>query len=208
MILTVDASNRHQYEDLLDDMHRMRFRVIERWGWNVPGIPQGYDKDAFDTDDTIYFLDLDDSGDRVVGTCRFNPTTGPHLLSEVFPEMCSFDGVPSAPHIWEATRYLIDTQALPEWQSLRSRTRLALGLCEYAHDNGITAMSWLTTQALYNNMFKLWPSRPLGLPKYFEEDDNTYIAALSELTLEATQQLRERIKAFPSAQQTSLKASA
>lgn len=204
MILTITEDNRDVYGDLLDDMHRMRYRVIERWGWQVPGIEPGYDKDGFDTHRTVYFLDLDDAGEKVVGTCRFNPTTGPHLLSEVFPDMCELAGVPRAPHIWEATRYLIDTQTVPDWQSRRSRTRLALALCEYAHANAITEMSWLTTQALYKNMVQLWPSRPLGLPKYFEADDNTYIAALSELTEEATAILRERLKAFPPGPQSAL----
>lgn len=197
MIVTVTDENRHEHRTLLDDMHAMRYRVIKRWNWNVPGIQEGYDKDEFDTDATIYFLDVDDKTGSVIGTCRFNPTTGPHLLREVFPEMCSFDGVPSENHVWEATRYIIDGHGIPKWQEMRSRSLIALALCEYAHAHNITHMSWLTTQALYNNMFKLWPSRPLGLPKYFEQDDNTYIAALSELTPEATAVLRGRIKQFP-----------
>ena len=203
MILTIRPDQREEYADLLHKMFEMRGRVITRWNWNVPGLRPDFDKDEFDTDDTVYFIDYDQELDRVIGTCRFNPTTKPHLLSDVFPDMCALRGVPQNEHTWEATRYIVDGHGIPKWQELRSRVIIALALSEYAHAHGITHMSWLTTQALYNNMFKLWPSEPLGLPKYFEADDNTYIAAISELREESTAVLRERAAAFPKSGQTS-----
>lgn len=202
MILTIEPDQRAKHSDIINKMHEMRGRVITRWRWDVPGLKPDYDKDDFDTDDTVYFIDFDPILDRVVGTCRFNPTVKPHILSDVFPEMCTLLGVPQNDHTWEATRYIVDGHGIPKWQELRSRVIIALALSEYAHANGITHMSWLTTQALYNNMFKLWPSKPLGLPKYFEADDNTYIAAISELKAESTAVLRERAAAFPSVEQT------
>ena len=199
MVQIITSEMHATHKDALEQIYRLRATVIERWGWNVPGFQAGRDKDQFDTAETVYFLDTDQDTGEAVGTARFNPTTAPHLLSEIFPHMCEFNGVPQASDTWEATRYMIDTKGFPDWQSKRSRSRLALALNEYALVNGISKMSWLSTIPLYRNMKNLWPTLPLGAPLHHEDDDNVYIAAISEMTEEASAKLRGVLQAFPGA---------
>ncbi|MEO0884054.1 MAG: acyl-homoserine-lactone synthase [Pseudomonadota bacterium] len=198
MVIVIEPERHAEFSFILEKSYEMRARVIRRWGWNVPDMDPHRDCDSFDNDRTVYFIDVDDDEpEKVVGTARFNPTMAPHLLSEVFPHMCEFDGVIRCPVTWESTRYIIDTHAVEEWQSLRSRSRLAYALNEYAITNGIRRMSWLTTVPLYRRMKALWPTKPLGLPLYHKDDDNTYIAAVSELTEEASDTLLGMVSKFP-----------
>ena len=91
-IITPDMYSEHQ--DLLDAMYRMRYRVVVgEWGWDIPGIQPGYDKDQFDTDATVYVIVRTSDGD-VVGTSRLNPTTRPHMLSDLFADYCNLKPYP------------------------------------------------------------------------------------------------------------------
>lgn len=192
MVLVIPPEKHAEHAQLLEEMFALRALVIQRWGWNVPNFDPKRDKDDFDTDETIYFLDIDEDTGELIGTVRFNPTTSDHLMNTVFSDMCD-DGPPSSTRIWEASRYMLDSHRWPNWKYVRGRTRLAYALNEYALENGIHSMSWLTTLPLYRNMIKLWPTEALGMPKYFEDDDNTYIAALSQFTEQAGDILLERI---------------
>ena len=70
-IITPD--NRAQNSALIDAMHEMRYRiVVGEWGWDIPGIAKGYDKDQFDTDDTVYVIVRSRAGE-VVGSSRHHP---------------------------------------------------------------------------------------------------------------------------------------
>lgn len=198
MVIVIEPERHAEFSLTLEKSYEMRARVIRRWGWNVPDMDPHRDHDLFDTDRTVYFIDVDDEDpSRVIGTVRFNPTTEAHLLSEIFPHMCEFSGVIRCSKTWEATRYIIDTHVAEKWQILRSRSRLAYALNEYALSNGIRRMSWLTTLALYRRMKTLWPTQPLGLPVYHGDDDNTYIAAISELTERASETLLATVLKFP-----------
>ena len=87
----ITPANRHLYSDLLEEMFKMRYRVaVGELGWNIPGIKAGYDKDAFDTEETIYIIVPSDCRTKVLGCTRLNPTTGPHMLTEVFEHYCDF----------------------------------------------------------------------------------------------------------------------
>lgn len=80
-----------------------RHRVfVERLGWQLPA-DEGRELDQFDRPDTLYVIAQDDAQD-VSGCARLLPTTGPCLMSEVFPGLV--DGpVPCDPRIWELSRF-------------------------------------------------------------------------------------------------------
>src|SRR3546814_17323406 len=58
--------------------------------------------DQFDDDDAVYLIALDQTGDHA-GSLRLLPSNKPHILSELFPELCPA-GVPTGPTTYEVTR--------------------------------------------------------------------------------------------------------
>jgi len=102
VIEIVLPENRARHKHLLDAMFRMRYDVVvKQWGWDVPGIEPGYDKDEFDTDQTVYMLYLSEAGDQVLGCCRFNPTSEPYMISELWPDHCDLQDMPKSSTSWE-----------------------------------------------------------------------------------------------------------
>lgn len=82
-----------------------RHRVfVERLGWRLPLAEPGLERDEFDRADTLYALVRDEHG-HICGCARLLPTTGPYLLAEVFPGLLGGQEPPSAPEVWELSRY-------------------------------------------------------------------------------------------------------
>ena len=195
MVEIVTPENRSLYRASLDQMHEMRFRVaVEQWGWKIPGIACGYDKDAFDTDDTIYFLAYSVAGDRLVGCARLNPTDRPHMLSEVFSDLCDLQEIPRDPRIYEFSRYIIDHAALSKEEQVSVRGRISATINKFCLQAGIMALTWFAYQQMYARAIKMWDTAPLGLPKYFRDDDATYIAAISQMNESGLFRLKHAFK--------------
>ncbi|HET8899151.1 MAG TPA: acyl-homoserine-lactone synthase [Rhodanobacteraceae bacterium] len=82
-----------------------RYRVfVERLGWDLPGAAGGIDQDQFDRADTVHAMVRDAEG-RLCGCARLLPTTGPYLLSEVFPHLLDGASPPCDSAVWELSRY-------------------------------------------------------------------------------------------------------
>jgi acyl-homoserine lactone synthase len=195
MVEIVIPANRSLYRHSLEEMHRFRYRVaVEQWGWKIPGITPGYDKDDFDTDDTIYFLAYGNVGDQMVGCARLNPTSKPHMLSEVFADLCDLQDPPRDPAIYEYSRYLIDHQALSKEDQFKVRGRMSACINKFCLQVGITDLTWFAYQQMYPRALKVWDTKPLGLPKFFPDDNATYIAAVSRMTEEGLMRLREQFQ--------------
>jgi N-acyl-L-homoserine lactone synthetase len=179
----ITPDNRHMYRDLLDDMFAMRYRVVvEKWGWQIPGVKQGYEKDQFDTDASVYLIETDAYRTRVTGCVRLNPTTQPHMMSELFAPYCDLVPPSTGPQIWECSRYVVDRQALASRDlDLPTRRRLSIGVTEFCLSEGISHLCWYTNQAVYNLILRIWETTPLGLPATYSDGDEVYIPALSKV---------------------------
>lgn len=183
MVEVITRDNAHLYGDLLHDMFRMRYRVaVEKWGWAIPGVRPGYDRDAYDRDETIYFVCPDVSGTRALGCARLNPTTAPHMLSEVFAARCVTEYLPRGESIYEFSRYIVDHDSMPKETQAAVRARIAPAINKFCLQAGITHLTFLGYMSSYARTIKYWDTRPLGPPCYFAEDDATYIAAVSAMT--------------------------
>lgn len=191
MVHVVTSANRYLYREAIEDMHRMRYHVaVNELGWTLPEGLGGYDKDAYDRDDTVYLLDLNDDG-RVVGTARLNPTTKPHLMTDVFADLCEFSGVPVGGDIFEYSRFLVKKQGISRRDNLLSQARVSLAIVEYCLAAGIHRLSWVSYKRSYPLALRMWKTRPLGLPQYFPADDAEYIAAISDMTDLSLQRTRD-----------------
>ena len=181
MFTIIPPAARHEHRDLIDAMHEMRYRiVVGEWGWHIPGIREGYDKDQFDTDATVYVLVLSDGGE-VLASSRLNPTTRPHMLSELFADYCDLQPYPVDDRIWECSRFVTDRKRMADpVEDFRTRCRLGLGITVWCLDHGVTHLSWLTHQKFYNLVQRVWTTEPLGLPRR-EGDDWAWIPAVSQI---------------------------
>jgi len=188
-IKIVDQNNRHHFTDALHDMHRMRYRAaVQEMGWCIPGIADGYDRDAFDYPDTVYILYF--NADGSVGACaRLNPTTRPHLLSDVFSDICE-DGVPKSSSIYHYSRYLIERRGKTQMEFMRAWMFISQAVNEWCVANNVRQVSWLAVERMYKTGITLWKTVPLGLPKFYEDDQKTYIAALSTMDAESLRKVQ------------------
>ncbi len=141
MIIVIDAQNRHLFEDVLDDMYRLRARVFsDRLGWEV-SIENGREIDRFDRLDPLYLVGLDDEGE-VVSCVRLLQTTGPHMLADVFSAILEGEAPLRSSRIWESTRFCVDTARLSREDASttvsRATCELMVATLETCRDAGIS----------------------------------------------------------------------
>jgi acyl-homoserine lactone synthase len=194
MFKIITPDNRDEYRDLIHAMHEMRYRiVVEEWGWYIPGIREGYDKDQFDTDETVYVLVLSRDG-GVLASSRINPTTRPHMMSELFADYCDLQPYPVGTDVWECSRFVTDrTRMRDPVEDFRTRCRLGLGLTVWCLDHGVSRLSWLTHQKFYNLVQRVWSTEPLGLPRR-DGDDWAWIPAVSRIDKETLDHQMDRYR--------------
>ncbi len=108
MIVVIDQHNIHLHPRLVDAMFRLRARVFhDRLKWDVQ-VVDGMERDRFDDENPVYIIYANPDGDRVLGSLRLLPTTGPTLLAETFSDTLPNAAGLCAPTIWECTRFCLD----------------------------------------------------------------------------------------------------
>ncbi len=107
------------------EMFRLRHRVFkERLGWDVQS-RNGMERDEFDDINPAYLLAFDRE-ERLVGTWRMLPTTGPYMLRDVFSVLLGGMKAPRHPNICEGSRFAVD--------------------CDYLGKSGLAAPSHVTAE--------------------------------------------------------------
>lgn len=179
MFKIITPQNRCAHRGLIEAMHEMRYRVVVcEWGWDIPGVLVGYEADQFDTADTVYVIVQDAQG-NVLASARLNPTTRPHMMSELFADYCNLQPWPVGDDVLECSRFVTERARMPDpVEDFRVRCRLGLGISIYCLDHGITRLSWLTHQKFYNVVQQVWATEPLGLPRR-DDGDWAWIPAVS-----------------------------
>jgi N-acyl-L-homoserine lactone synthetase len=147
----------------LRQMFEARKRVfVDLLKWDVPVLDRRFELDEFDDQRATYIIVADGSGNHL-GSARLLPTTRPHILGDLFPELCA-GPVPAGPDIFEITRFCLGrTQgALARRET---RNRLVSALVRFALEQGIhtytgvAEMGWLQQILAFG-----WDCRPLGAP--------------------------------------------
>jgi acyl-homoserine lactone synthase len=180
----VTSANRHLYEHELDEHHQIRHRIyVEELRWR--GLTPRADKreyDQFDMAETVYLLGLEQG--RVVGGLRLVPTTGPHLIGDVFSRFASDRGVPRRSDVAEWTRIFVVPERREEHSGSKIGSTVIASMIDYGLEEGLSGISvvmntfWLPKFLKYG-----WRVRPLGLPDV--HDDEWLIAVLIDVTPEA-----------------------
>jgi acyl-homoserine lactone synthase len=101
----IQGAEAHRHADLLDGAFRLRHEIfiVER-NWRSLRSVAGREVDDFDHDDARHFV-IVESG-RVAVYSRLLPTTGPHLLADIYPHLVVGEP-PRGPSIWEWTRMCV-----------------------------------------------------------------------------------------------------
>jgi acyl-homoserine lactone synthase len=189
MITLVTADNQHLYQDQMEQAYRLRHAVfVDEMSWEELRKPDGREIDKFDDGRALHMLYLQE--DQVLGYQRMLPTTRPHLLSEVMPELCEGER-PVGPHVWEWTRYCV---ARPHRERGRALSPIAnsllSGIVEWGLENGVNSIIiemdpiWLLRLVQLHFMVT-----PLGLPRRIGKSD--VVAVVSAFDHRTLARLRE-----------------
>ncbi|AOJ04469.1 MULTISPECIES: N-acylhomoserine lactone synthase BspI1 [Burkholderia] len=97
--------------DLAADLGLYRHRVfVEQLGWKLPSASEGFERDQYDRDDTVYVVARDDD-EEICGCARLLPTTRPYLLKELFPTLVANDmPLPQSASVWELSRFAANAE--------------------------------------------------------------------------------------------------
>ncbi|TAN07854.1 MAG: GNAT family N-acetyltransferase [Rhodanobacteraceae bacterium] len=130
---------------------------IEALQWPLPDM-DGFERDQFDRDDTLYVVARELDGE-VCGCARLLPTTRAYLLAEVFPEMMNGAPVPRSHEVWELSRFATMPVGTPEplpREETQARRRQLLGaVVQAALARGATRLILVTVAGVERLMRNL-----------------------------------------------------
>lgn len=164
MIQIINGSRTPGSCPILDNMHRARKRVfVDLLKWEVPVVGGEFERDQFDTTAAIYLVSTGAHAAHL-GSFRLLPTDRPHLLGNLFADLC--DGpVPTGPDILEITRGCLSPE-LRAAERLRLRNRLISAAVDYALENGISAFTCVADSGWLTQILAMgWDCQLLGMPR-------------------------------------------
>jgi acyl-homoserine lactone synthase len=165
MVQVISFDNRERHLAVVNSMYEDRKRVfVDQLKWDVPVVDGRYEIDQFDTPDAIYLIASDRRDNRHIGSVRVLPTTKPHVLGDIFPQLCE-GGVMIGEDVWEISR-LCYAPHLDKQANMAVRRDLGVAMIEFgllygiSTFTGVAHMQWLS-QILASGM----DVAPLGVPQ-------------------------------------------
>jgi len=141
---------------------------IDLMGWKLPVLEGLYEIDQFDGDRAIYIVEADPN-DRHIGSMRLLPSEWPHILSELFADLCD-DDVPRGAHVMEVTRLCLPAR-LRAAGRLGLRNRLVTAMVDYALEHDVSVLTGITSASFFRQICSMgWRCRPLGATRYLDGD--------------------------------------
>ncbi|MEA2838892.1 MAG: acyl-homoserine lactone synthase [Methylobacteriaceae bacterium] len=192
MAILITKHNLSQHGDTLERVYRFRHRFfVHHKKWKTLERADQREVDEFDTPEAVHIVGMDESGDVSTYT-RLLPTTGPHLLRDVYPEILQGNPEPTGPDIWEWTRAAINpfkrdsfqgaSQIKGEFYAAVVETCLHLGIRGLL----VEAHPGLITSAIDVGFH----TRPLALPtEYGGEPVVPFFCEVTERTLPRTREV-------------------
>ncbi|MCB1445345.1 MAG: GNAT family N-acetyltransferase [Rhizobiaceae bacterium] len=138
MLRVITSDNIDDYPDLMEKVWQFRHvQFVERLGWTELSSRDGREIDRFDTEDAIHLIA--EKAGKVVGYTRLLRTSGPHLLSDVYPQIMQGGAWPRAADIYEWTRCISDADA-GRFGDVQASHLLITGVLEFCLVAGIRGM--------------------------------------------------------------------
>ena len=144
----VTGSNQRLNLEIFEKYLRARHEIYAtelKW---VPPSPDGLERDKYDTPRAVHFIGVEDG--EVIAGSRLCQTTGPHLLADHFPHLCSGGAPLTGPRIAEWTRGFVVKSRRGRGAELRLLFAFCHAIMEYSLDEGIELIGgiqrtyWLT----------------------------------------------------------------
>jgi acyl-homoserine lactone synthase len=157
----VRSDNAHLYRKELEQSFKGRYRacVLER-GWKELERADGRDVDQFDTADAVHLLAIESR--EVIGGMRLNPSIGPTLLADVFPQLSAKPIIRSR-DIYEASRLWVAKEHRTRFLRPTVSTLLTAASLEFALALGLRKIRSMCESWRVNSNLQLgWTLRTLG----------------------------------------------
>jgi acyl homoserine lactone synthase len=194
MIFNVYASDLIRHPALADQMFRMRARVFkDRLRWDV-NVENGIERDQYDDMDPLYVMSIDDRSGRLRGAVRILPTTGRHMMCDIFNDFFDEPVLVQSPQIWECTRFAIhpDFEATLTPTGLNVATsELLLGVCDAARASGVTQILGVSEVPMLR-IYRRSGWAPEIIGRSARPGTVAIFAGLWDVTREASQTIRAR----------------
>lgn len=156
-----------QSDDCAEDVWRFRHKhFVDRFGWSALRKPDGLEHDQFDHDDAIHLVLC--NNEDVVGYSRLLPTTKPHLLSDVYPEVAAGNPYPTGQFVYEWTRCVAEQDV--SISGISASNILLTGVLEFCLVSGIEALIVETHPKLMHLLISTgWDVYPFAAPSTYAE---------------------------------------
>ena len=149
---------------LFQSMHADRKRVfVDMLKWDIPhdGV---FEQDQYDTDEANYLILRDRSSGEHRGSVRLLPSTGPHILRDVFPFLCEGE-IPVGPRIMEITR-LVVSPGVRRGERMMTRNQLGRAMVEFGQLHGLEYYTAVCEMGFLTQLLASgWRIDPLGMPQ-------------------------------------------
>lgn len=153
---------------LADRIYRFRHEFfVENLKWEACRRPDGRERDQFDGPDCFHVIGEDRA--EIVSYARLLPTTRPHLLSDLYPEILSGAVAPVGPRIFEWTRHAVAPR-MRESKGAHAFSRAAFGAVACAAEAlNIQGLLVQTHPILAERVMDMgWDVEPLALPTPYD----------------------------------------
>jgi acyl-homoserine lactone synthase len=184
-VLITDV-NFDRHRSLIDQCYIFRHRFfVDGLRWEALRKADGRDIDQFDLPGIVHIVGVD-QGD-VFSYSRLLPTTRPHLLNTIYPQMLEGNPEPVGNAIWEWTRCAVDPKRREGRKAADpATTGMTLGVIEACVTLGIEALHVQTHPMLLTRLMELgFKCKPLALPGQLDGQDVVpFLAHVSKATLQ------------------------
>ena len=183
-VLITDTNAQH-YSALIEKCYRFRHCFfVDGLKWEALRRADQRDVDQFDVAGVVHVVGVDQG--EVFSYSRLLPTTRPHLLDTVYPQMLEGNLEPVGELIWEWTRCAVDPKRREGRKAADpATTGMTLGVIEACVTLGIEALHVQTHPMLLTRLMELgFKCKPLALPSQLDGQDVVpFLAHVSEATL-------------------------
>jgi acyl-homoserine lactone synthase len=136
MVQVIEGKDRAHHAELFERLFRARYEtfVVNRC-WSLPA-RNGLEIDQYDTDQAVYFVDIDETG-HLQCAVRLTPTIVGSLTADYYPHL-SDGGTPLRdPFVYEGTRYIASPREKTPLSNRVVKARILGAMTEWAWSFGI-----------------------------------------------------------------------